>query len=670
MTENSKEDYVPIDVQVPKGVRYLSQWSQFSIPDFPCIIDKQVTGCGFTEFCLESDENVVLCAPRKVLIENKERKHNVVKRGVLREVYYAKNVFERPSSVDINLKSKAKREIEEAEELTEEQIIGIREGVEKEFYRCFNRGIPCKILVTYDSFKYVKDVLLRLGQLQNFRIIADEFQAIIQDAKFKSTTEIDFLTQLGDIQKLCFVSATPILGAYLKQLPEFKDLPYYRLDWKTEEPSRIIEPIFEPHFCPRGIVPPACEVVNEYKSGNFKSTVVYLDGRPQEVVSKEAVFYVNCVNNICDIVSKTGLTFDECNIICATSDENALKLRKLFGLKKGANVFGTIPAEGEPHKMFTFCTRTAYIGSDFYSTNARTFIFSDANIDCLTVDIQIDIPQIIGRQRLECNPWRNKADVYFRLVAIDESSEHGDEILKKKDLNTNDLLSSYRKSNARERKALITKFRKDYSNYKDDYVAIKVDENGEETLVYNTLVKINDEIGWDLLQQNYKSLYKMLTSLVGEEGSRASDIINEVHAKQYFHNRMQYLYELDMPDELARIVLDNIGDTDFSKYYWTISKERAKALKYRHGALEEEYNSSKGIVTAPTVIYSKFQPGQKYSKTVVKSMLQEIYDNCDIKKTAKASDLEDYFEIKECKIQNSETGKRDAGFEIIKKKDS
>ena len=119
MTENSKEDYVPIDVQVPKGIRYLSQWEEFSIPDFPCIIDKQVTGCGFTEFCLENDENVVLCAPRKVLIENKERKHNVVKKGELREVYYAKNIFERPSAVDINLKSKAKREIEETEELTE-----------------------------------------------------------------------------------------------------------------------------------------------------------------------------------------------------------------------------------------------------------------------------------------------------------------------------------------------------------------------------------------------------------------------------------------------------------------------------------------------------------------------------------------------------------------------
>jgi len=31
---------------------------------------------------------------------------------------------------------------------------------------------------------------------------------------------------------------------------------------------------------------------------------------------------------------------------------------------------GDIPQRGEPHKMFTFCTSTVYIGADFYSTNA------------------------------------------------------------------------------------------------------------------------------------------------------------------------------------------------------------------------------------------------------------------------------------------------------------
>ena len=66
--------------------------------------------------------------------------------------------------------------------------------------------------------------------------------------------------------------------------------------------------------------------------------------------------------------------------------------------------------------MFTLCTRTVYLGADFYSTNARTFIFSDANVDSLTVDITIDLPQILGRQRLEENPWKNRAELYYKTL--------------------------------------------------------------------------------------------------------------------------------------------------------------------------------------------------------------------------------------------------------------
>ena len=69
--------------------------------------------------------------------------------------------------------------------------------------------------------------------------------------------------------------------------------------------------------------------------------------------------------------------------------------------------------------MFTLCTRTVYLGADFYSTNARTFIFSDANVDSLTVDITLDLPQILGRQRLDENPWKNRADLYYKTINKD-----------------------------------------------------------------------------------------------------------------------------------------------------------------------------------------------------------------------------------------------------------
>ena len=668
-----------IVIAIPKGIRYLSEWSEFSIPDFPCIIDKQITGCGFTEFCLTNVDNTILCSPRKILLKNKEEQHNYIRdeQGNLIlnpnpefPVYYAENKFEREKRVDKKLDGKSKNpDVAEELEISPEEVYNIKKGIENYFYKCFNKGIPCKILVTYDSFKYVREVLTELNQFDNFRVIADEFQAIIQDAKFKSSTEIKFLDNLFGVNRLCFVSATPILGAYLQMLPEFKDLPYYELDWESEDRDRVIEPLIDPHLCPRGIIQPACDIVKSYKDGEFKETVINLNGEILNVVSKEAVLYVNCVNNICDIINKTGLTIDECNILCAETEDNEKKLRKAFGVKKGVKVFGEVPTKGRQHKMFTFCTRTAYIGADFYSTCARNFIFSDANIDCLTVDIQIDLPQILGRQRLECNPWRNKAELYFRLRAKDESLEHGDEIIKRKTRATIKLMELYEAADPEGKQELIRKFQKDYSNYRDDYVAINTDSNGNLILVFNNLVKVNDVMGWDLLQKNYKDLFKLFNSLAGmEDRDKIESIINEVENIQYFHNKMKYLYELDMPEDIARVVLNNIGDTDFSKYYWTIPMQKAKALKYQKGNLEAEYSSITGILDIRSIIYSKFEVGQKYSKSDVKSMLREIYHTNAIARSPKATDLDEYFVLKECLIQNKETGKRDRGFEIIKKK--
>ena len=45
-----------------------------------------------------------------------------------------------------------------------------------------------------------------------------------------------------------------------------------------------------------------------------------------------------------------------------------------------------------------------------------------------------------------------------------------------------------------------------------------------------------------------------------------------------------------------------------------------------------------------------------------------LYEELGYSKTPKASDLEEYFEIKECKITNS-LGKQDHGFKILKLKE-
>ena len=64
-----------IITEVPAGYRYVSDIPDFKLHDFPHILNKQIPGCGFTEYCIRNDENTILCSPRKILLQNKYEQH-------------------------------------------------------------------------------------------------------------------------------------------------------------------------------------------------------------------------------------------------------------------------------------------------------------------------------------------------------------------------------------------------------------------------------------------------------------------------------------------------------------------------------------------------------------------------------------------------------------------
>ena len=670
-------------IKVPKGIRYINQWDSFSLPTHPCIINKQITGCGFTEYCLTNQDNVILCSPRKILLENKADQHGD-------SVLYAKSGLDMFVNFEKDLTTGTKKPDKDKESnLTNEEIRNIisefKNGIQQYYQTCVMNGKPCKILVTYDSFRHVKAALG--DQMKYFYVVVDEFQSIFTDAKFKSTTEIEFIGQLQGIQKLSFVSATPYMDKYLEMLDEFKNLPYYELDWETEDSSRVSIPKLNTHSCSRSILPAAQDVVKKYLDGEFETTVIIKDEKIQNVESREAVLYVNSVKNICDIISRCGLKPENTNILCANTEDNDNKLAKAFGYKSLSNFrkltgletcIGKVPTRDEPNKMFTICTRTVYLGADFYSTNARTFIFSDANIDSLTVDITIDLPQILGRQRLEENPWKNRAELYYKTIKEGISEEEFTKLIEDKKRRSENLLKAYRESSDNEVKhdlSISYQILAKTLNYSNDYIAVNTHGGSDLIPTFNNLVMINDMRSYEIQQIDYKDRFRVFSAL-GDQiqcVEMVKKILQDFENQQFFSGKMKYLYSLNMEPDLAKQVLDNIYDTRFAKYYWTIPANRAGSLKYQSGELEEEYQSilhpeDTSIIEGKVKdeILKEFVISEKYSKSSIKARLERIYTNLKYDKTPKANDLEQYFELKECKVLNNDTGKRDHGFEIIK----
>ena len=669
-------------LNVPRGIRYLSDWEGFSLPVEPSIINKQITGCGFTEWCIKSDINLILCSPRVILLENKEDQHPG-------EVFYARNDLDEALDIDKDLSSDKPRPPKEDIILNEKELEEIRESVQKfrdrifiNYFNCVQSCKPCKILVTYDSFRHVKEALG--DNIKNFYVVVDEFQSIFTDSRFKSSTELDFLGHLQNIQNLSFVSATPMMDDYLEMLPEFKDLPYYELDWGIEDPGRIIKPQLDVIPCQK-ILDAAERFIRSYKEGDFeKSYSLDESGNIQEIESRELVIYVNSVKNICDIIRRNGLTHTNTNVLCSNTAENRRKIRKAFGFTKKSDPsgIGKVPGKGDPHKMFTLCTRTVYLGADFYSTNARSLILSDANIDCLAVDITLDLPQILGRQRLKENPWKNRATLYFKslskskVMTVDDFKRYVDEKRER----TSNLLSAYDTAISNKVKHdLAEKYQRGAKseNYKNDYIAVNTHDGKSLLPVLNNLVMVSEIRAFQIQQVDYKDRFTVFRTLDQEldyesSNSKVVDFIREFDSITQFPDKMKLLCTSDFSEYEISEVLELLPIL-YKNYYLTLGKSKIKALCYKKYLLDKEFNkrvaNQNNSNNIDDLVYSTFEVGKKYLKTEIKQVLGNIYKEAGVVMTPKASDLEKYFELGKIQVTNKETGKRDNGYIILKRRE-
>ena len=328
-------------VEVPPGIRYLNQWGDFNFRNFQgqqVIINKQITGCGFTEFALTCPEPVVLSSPRNMLMLNKKDQHGD-------DVFLVvnKDLDDLQDSLEFDPNEKPKNKPEEVKKISKDEVISLLEEYKKNEESVYIRirreiknylnyilpqGKAAKIIVTYDSTYIVKRILTELGILQNYFFVVDEFQSVLDDARFKAGTELEFMNTLQDIPNVIFVSATPLLDKYLEMIDEFKNLPYYFLDWGALDSRRIQKPVLKIRGM-KSIISEMKRIIQSYLDGKYER-VVMGDGKGNflEVESKEAVLYVNSVNHIIRIIKNVGLTPNQVNILCSNTPENRRKIEK------------------------------------------------------------------------------------------------------------------------------------------------------------------------------------------------------------------------------------------------------------------------------------------------------------------------------------------------------
>jgi hypothetical protein len=614
-------------IKVPSGrnIKYISEWQDYDLPRGHVIVDKGVTGCGYTEYTLINDLPTVLCSPRKLLLENKSEQHqNDI------NILYLKNEIK-----DIN------------------DIHKLKNKIRNHIFLCDEENLPIKFLVTYDSSHYIMDILKELDLLKDFYFIVDEFQSIFLDAYFKSDVEFDFVEYLQECPNVLYLSATPMLDKYLEKVDTFKNLPFYEIDWTM---TGVVENIIIKRKFAASLGSECIKIVKQYLEGKFPSTFTKNN---KIVFSKEAVFYFNSISDIIRVINKTNLTKDQVNIICADDKENQDKLHRI------GHSIGKIPLKGETNKMFTFCTKTAYIGSDFYSNCASSYVFADPNIKSLALDISLDLPQIVGRQRNRENPFKNNIVIFYKTKRKDDkdlTEEEFKKIQEERKESTNNILSGYNKLSSKEQKDYIKKLERDSELYIHDFVGISK-KTGKP--VYNSFIEIANERSWEVSQKDYQdkiSVTKSLELLTSNIFEYQSDLEKEVqdfldnkfYKTGLFHEKMrmycEFMDKYQGNKEVSDMIYYKIKNSDFRKYYNFYGTPGCSAKKYQRENLEIGIINSSKELDISSIIYSKFKVGDRVIPGEVKVILQEIYENNGITSKAKATDLGRYFKLTRTKI--------------------
>lgn len=636
-----------ITLNVPAGIKYLSEWKELwnLLPmNQHYILNKRICGCGATEAYIGSDRKVILASPRKQLIYNKYSQHLSDNLHLYRYQGNREKYFESKS-------------------YSEKDVFAFNDELGK-----YIKSGGEKILTTYDSLRKIKEVLAANGEnLDKWTVVVDEFQAMFYDCQFKPTTEYEFGQILGAFSSVVYLSATPFLESYLDMTRQFKDMTFYELLWPE---SMMQIPKVEVIKSKKSVFKLCSELIGKYREGKGNSTVV--DGK--EFVAKEAVFYINDVSVIKNIIKKNGLKADEVNIICSSKSENIKKLNELSREVGEKFMIGDIPGKGEPHKMFTFCTSTVYIGADFYSTNAYSYIFANPLVKSMTVDVSVDLQQIIGRQRLDTNPFRNTATLYFNTRKSKVTEEELENSIKEKKDKTKKQIDNFNAVPNKDEQLQMMENTIRQQGHKEHYCCIIKDADNNVRIVENEILEISERRAWEVTNRIYNndfSMYRALrvgavvTKSSGSDDPEVQRIFKEWNLDNQFPRKAR-LY-CDLYDNFPELLEDcTFIEGKYKKYHDALGKEGFEALCWREDYIRQAIEPTPFDKLPKDQIAVKLIDALKtdktYTKSEVKDLLQSIYKELNITGKPSASDISKYLTCEDRTVRMK--GKLTATFKV------
>lgn len=581
---NTNQNWV---INAPAGAIYLSDF----LTEMPinCLFNKKQTGCGATELAIRNSIPTIIAMPYVALVKNK--------------TIYRKDAI---------------------------SVLGVYEGItEQNIIDYATSHSPLKIAVTYDSLPRTIKALQGIGinPYGDTFLLVDEWHVLFNSYSFRHTAIKNLLAEAAKFSRATYMTATPIEQEYV--LEELKYLPVCEINWPHLQEVKIRS---------RQTSKPAQYIVKECRK-------VLDNDLPHNLH-----IFVNSVEFIAKVIDMVKLTPEQVKVVCSTSGDNGESNQRKLGKDY------PIGQPSDPVKKINFYTSTCFEGCDIYDQQGVTFIVSDGNKSNTLLDISTLFTQICGRLR----DSKYKGEIihvysttkYSREVTLDEfvaatkktlqeALQYADEINLLSDTAREKTLSKIKYINEQYVRIEDNRLVVDKNLANMDIVNFKICRH-----IYRTYVNLTDELrrnGYTITRHTFSDIMEKI-----EDKANARVTFKELFDEYHRLKTTEPFFSLESHEDLCAQIA--VKYPLVKQAYDELGTNKVQALKYHVGNIKRELTKRQPAPTEYKIvkmINTTFAKQTPIAKSKVKELLQGIYDDLGITRTAKAADLNKWYEVKQ-----------------------
>ncbi len=487
-----------------------------------------------------------------------------------------------------------------------------------------------KIIVTYDSLNKL------MGKINpsDYNILVDELHLLFTQYSFRKGAIRGVLEHYKKFANYTFMTATILEEDFV--LEELKDIPIVVADWKD-----VAEVKVNSVKCNSDVTSTVVALINRFLTGEIEGN---------------AYIFVNSIEFIQSLIKTCNLTQDNTRVIYSNYNKANIPIKRGLTTDKP--------------KKINLLTSTVFEGCDIYDSDGKIYIVSDNKKAHTLIDIATSFQQIAGRIRNSKYAGLIHHIYHTTKYDVNVSYDEYKETCMSNITEAKELVSEINLTSSRIKNAL------DIDKLNDSYVNIDNDSYFFDA----NLVKI-DLYNFKVTKQLYRLRYT-LNNEYEKYNIKVQNLIS---------NRLEEVLKEEDETNFKDVVLklkeidSSVFKSDEQESYKTWSYKKYPFLKEAIEVLGFDGIEKQGYIqtnikrlliaksdrTVTNKILKQLMTYNLSSGTFIaasrlKDIFSKVYGDLGIKKTAKGSDIQQYFEVKQT-VKTIE-GKNIAGYTIIRQK--